>query len=153
MGQGKEVKTRTEPPTQIQERGEIFFFYRPKVERDQVHSPDDVQRLYIVLRPESGERAVETKQSPDSGKEGSHKNGGTATEGGHGVQEVDVEKEALLRFMVMGKKTLPDLSKPSTPFWGFVELVTTKVEDIKSALKGGIRDVDAGERKTGKELG
>ncbi|KAK9097680.1 hypothetical protein Syun_024725 [Stephania yunnanensis] len=132
MGQGKEVKTRTETPTEIQERGEIFFFYRPKVEREEAHSPDDVQRLYIVLRPESGERSVESKQSPDSGKEGriSHtnqtKHQGTATEGGlYGVQ---VHGD--------GKKTLPDLSKPSTPFWGFVELVTTNIEDIKSALKG-----------------
>lgn len=29
-----------------------------------------MQRLYIVLRPESGERCVEEKQAPDSGKEG-----------------------------------------------------------------------------------
>ncbi|XP_039169580.1 uncharacterized protein LOC120293867 [Eucalyptus grandis] len=36
-------------------KGEIFF-YRPKVERDAAHGADDVQRLYIVLRPESGER-------------------------------------------------------------------------------------------------
>uniref|UniRef100_A0A2K1XNQ5 Uncharacterized protein n=1 Tax=Populus trichocarpa TaxID=3694 RepID=A0A2K1XNQ5_POPTR len=60
MGQGEE------------ERGEIFFFYRPRVEKEEAHSPDDVQ-LYLVLRPESGERAVEEKQSPQSGKEGSKK--------------------------------------------------------------------------------
>ena len=56
----------------MQERGEIFFFYRPRVEKEEAHSPDDVQ-LYLVLRPQSGERAVEEKQSPQSGKEGSKK--------------------------------------------------------------------------------
>lgn len=58
----------------LQERGEIFFFYRPKVEREAAHGADDVQRLYIVLRPESGERHVEEKQDPHSGKEGSDPN-------------------------------------------------------------------------------
>lgn len=36
---------------------------------------DDVQRLYIVLRPESGERPIEEKQASDSGKEGALKSG------------------------------------------------------------------------------
>ncbi|RWR84230.1 hypothetical protein CKAN_01302400 [Cinnamomum micranthum f. kanehirae] len=70
MDQGEEVKTRDNPPVQILESGEIFFFYRPKVDREEAHSVDDVQRLYIVLRPESGERAIEEKQASDSGKEG-----------------------------------------------------------------------------------
>lgn len=81
----------------IQERGEIFFFYRPKVEKQEAHSHDDVQRLYIILRPESGEKAVEEKQNPNSGKEGGLKkplhsisgqgqsSSGTGTKGGHGT--------------------------------------------------------------------
>lgn len=94
MGQGKEVKTRPDPKVEIQEKGEIFFFYRPKVDKEEAHSPDDVQRMYIVLRPESGERAVEEKQAPDSGKEGrkKHRGGGGEVEGhqgGHG-EEVGV---------------------------------------------------------------
>uniref|UniRef100_A0A6N2LBG2 RING-type E3 ubiquitin transferase n=1 Tax=Salix viminalis TaxID=40686 RepID=A0A6N2LBG2_SALVM len=65
------------------EGGEIFFFYRPKVEKEEVHSPDDVQRLYFVLRPDSGERAVEEKQEPNSGKQGSQK-GSSSTDDHHG---------------------------------------------------------------------
>lgn len=97
MGQGKEAKTRPDPKVEIQEKGEIFFFYRPKVDKDEAHSPDDVQRMYIVLRPESGRgRSVEEKQAPDSGKEGSkhhrHGDGGQGgseekgAEGGHGKE-------------------------------------------------------------------
>ncbi|TYI40157.1 hypothetical protein ES332_A02G144000v1 [Gossypium tomentosum] len=51
-------------------------------------------------------------------------------------QEVNIEEEPLLRFIVMGRKRLPDPGKKSQTFWGFVELVTTKVEDVKDALKG-----------------
>lgn len=75
----------------MQERGEIFFFYRPKVEKEEAHSADDVQRLYIVLRPESGERSIEEKQDPHSGKEGAKIESSTGkkdknTQGGHGSQ-------------------------------------------------------------------
>ncbi|TXG69614.1 hypothetical protein EZV62_004549 [Acer yangbiense] len=140
MGQGQEHKTRTDPQLEIQERGEIFFFYRPKVGKEEAHSAEDVQRLYLVLRPESGERSVEEKQHPESGKEGlktgkSDSQGKKhAAEGGHGSQEVNIEKEPLLRFIVMGKKSLPDPSKKLRPYWGFVEMVTTKIQDVKAAL-------------------
>ncbi|CAA3000390.1 Hypothetical predicted protein, partial [Olea europaea subsp. europaea] len=115
---------REEPNVEILERGEIFFFYRPKVEREEAHGPQDVQRLYIVLQPESGERPIEQKQDTDSSQHGSS-------------QEINIEKQMLLRFIVMGRKSLPDSSsKRGRPYWGFVEMVTTKSEDIKLALKG-----------------
>ncbi|OMO49941.1 hypothetical protein COLO4_38280 [Corchorus olitorius] len=145
MGQGQEHKTRDDAQVEIQERGEIFFFYRPKVNKEEAHSVDDVQRLYIVLRPESGERPVEEKQDPHSGKEGSKGNSGEGSakdepKGGQGSQQVNIEKEPLLRFIVMGRNRLPDPRKKPQPYWGFVELVTTKVEDVKSAMEGGEYD-------------
>jgi hypothetical protein len=82
----------------VQEKGEVFFFYRPKVDKEEAHSPDDVQRMYVVLRPESvPERDVEEKQAPDSGKEGKKRKtrhggdgqgsgGAGGEEGGHGKE-------------------------------------------------------------------
>lgn len=64
-----------------QERGEIFFFYRPKVNKEEAHSADDVQRLYIIMRPESGERAVEEKQENNEVAKKESKQ-----RGGHGTQ-------------------------------------------------------------------
>lgn len=97
MGQGKEVKTRQDPQVEIQERGEIFFFYRPKVNKEEAHSVDDVQRLYIVMRPESGENPVEEKQDPLSGKEGSgdedEDDNNSSKKGGEGGHGVEVEEE------------------------------------------------------------
>lgn len=34
------------------ETGHIYFFYRPKVEHKDAHKLDDVQKLYMVLKPE-----------------------------------------------------------------------------------------------------
>jgi hypothetical protein len=89
----------------VQEKGEVFFFYRPKVGKEEAHSPDDVQRMYVVLRPESvPDRGVEEKQAPDSGKEGKKRktrhggddqgDGGGGEEGGHG-KEVHTQARSL----------------------------------------------------------
>ncbi|KAK7325348.1 hypothetical protein VNO77_29510 [Canavalia gladiata] len=129
MGQGQEQKTRPEPRVEIQERGEIFFFYRPKVSKEEAHGVDEVQRLYIIMRPESGERAVEEKQELDEGNQGPKK-------GGHGTQEVNIEEQSLFRFIVMGRKRLPDPREKSRPYWGFVEIVTTNADHVKTALRG-----------------
>ncbi|GJS54235.1 2-methylene-furan-3-one reductase-like protein [Tanacetum coccineum] len=54
------------------------------------------------------------------------------------MHEVNIEKEQLMRFIVMGQKSLPDPTskKKGGPYWGFVEMVTTNIQDIKDALKG-----------------
>jgi hypothetical protein len=40
---------------EVVEKGEIAFFYRPRVETDEAEGPGDVQRFYMVLKPEGGE--------------------------------------------------------------------------------------------------
>lgn len=157
MGQGEEAR-KDESNVEILERGEIFFFYRAKVNKEEAHSPDGVQRLYIVLRPESGEKSVEEKQGSSSGKEGAkmHESGNDEKEtrpggeGGRGDEKVDIEQQPLLRFIVMGKKSLPEPSQQrGRPYWGFVELVTTRIEDVKAALKGEEYDTNTrGHRRT-----
>nr|GEW36619.1 probable amino-acid racemase [Tanacetum cinerariifolium] len=87
-----------------------------------------VDPLDSLARPESGEKSIEVKQegSPDT------------SQGGRGAEAVNIEKEQLMRFIVMGQKSLPDPSskKKGRPYWGFVEMVTTNIQDIKDALKG-----------------
>jgi hypothetical protein len=34
------------------ERGDIFFFYRPRVDTTEVRSLEDVQRFFFILHPE-----------------------------------------------------------------------------------------------------
>ncbi|HKG41338.1 MAG TPA: hypothetical protein VKA98_04310, partial [Nitrososphaeraceae archaeon] len=38
--------------TQIIEQGDIFFFYRPKVDTEEVKDIKDIQRFYMVTLPE-----------------------------------------------------------------------------------------------------
>ncbi|HEY2319234.1 MAG TPA: hypothetical protein VGH67_13105 [Solirubrobacteraceae bacterium] len=51
------------------ERGDIYFFYRPRVNVDEVRSLDDVQRLFFVLHVDGTHRLrdiiVGTKHLPD----------------------------------------------------------------------------------------
>ncbi|KAD0968773.1 hypothetical protein E3N88_43492 [Mikania micrantha] len=127
MEQGEEVINT--PDVEIQERGDIYFFYRPKVNTEEPHSSHDVQKLYIVLRPQSGETSTHLKQQ--------EKEPPATTQAVQEEEEekVNIEKNLLLRLIIMGRKSLPDPAKRSRPFWGFVELVTTKIQDVKDALK------------------
>ncbi|KAI5055424.1 hypothetical protein GOP47_0028945 [Adiantum capillus-veneris] len=167
------------PEVDILEKGEFFFLYRPKVETDHPTSVDDVQRMYMILKPEHSKEKEEIKQSQDTGKEGAkhstddddskrkpapeHVAAGRRTtegdskvhedrkkadsagkrslspnekgkQGGEGEEKVDVHKKDLLRFIILGRKRLPDASKRSSPYWGYVDLVTTDINDIKRAL-------------------
>ncbi len=60
----------------ILEKGNVYFFYRPKVDREEAHGIEDVQRFYILLSPENkkgfrllivGEKELPEEKS--SGKE------------------------------------------------------------------------------------
>ncbi|HEV7676149.1 MAG TPA: hypothetical protein VGQ12_16585 [Candidatus Angelobacter sp.] len=56
----------------ILERGDIFFLYRPKLDVQTVRRLDDVQRFYMVLKPERKKRfrriIIGRKRLPDIGK-------------------------------------------------------------------------------------
>lgn len=41
----------------VVERGDIYFAYRPRVEQEQVHDVDEVQRLFVLLQPSRGKRS------------------------------------------------------------------------------------------------
>ncbi|KAK4837390.1 hypothetical protein QYF36_005065 [Acer negundo] len=46
-----------------------------------------------------------------------------------------------MQLKVVMAASLPDPSKKSRPYWGFVEMVTTKIQDVKAAL--GAEEYDA----------
>lgn len=50
---------------------------------------------------------------------------------------MNIEEKPLFRLLVIGKKSLPNPDHKGRPFWGFVELVTTDLDEIKTALKAG----------------
>ncbi|MDX2697348.1 hypothetical protein Sipo8835_18480 [Streptomyces ipomoeae] len=41
----------------VLERGDIYFAYRPRVEQEQVHDIEEVQRLFVILQPSDGDHS------------------------------------------------------------------------------------------------
>jgi hypothetical protein len=63
-------KHARDPNEEIVEEGDIFFFYRPRVEQEEVEGPQDVQRFYMVMRPQGAGRfraaVLGRKRLPDA---------------------------------------------------------------------------------------
>ena len=54
------------------------------------------------------------------------------------------ERPDLFRLLVIGRKKLPDPSKHSRPYWGYVEKASRNAEDFKGFLQEGERAGCAG---------
>ena len=48
--------------SEIIEHGDLFFFYRPKIDAKEVKDVEDVQRFYMVTAPEKDGKATDNKQ-------------------------------------------------------------------------------------------
>ena len=46
---------KVDKESELIEHGDIFFFYRPKVDTEEVKDIEDVQRFYMVISPEEVE--------------------------------------------------------------------------------------------------
>lgn len=76
-------RRRPRPPARpaevrVTERGDLFFFYRPRVEQDAPRGERDVQRFLVVLAPDGGERlrlvAIGRKHLPAATRLGRERN-------------------------------------------------------------------------------
>jgi hypothetical protein len=57
-----------EPAGVVREHGDIFFFYRPRIDVEELRSLEDIQRFFFVLQPDRGltrEIVIGTKRLPD----------------------------------------------------------------------------------------
>jgi hypothetical protein len=104
----QEQESRYEP--EILEYGDIYFFYRPKVDSQEVKSIDDVRRFFMVTSPE--ERATK------SDKEKIHRQ--------------------LYRLFVIGKKSLPEIrqseARSSERYWARVGGIFEKPDELTKEL-------------------
>jgi hypothetical protein len=104
----QEQESRYEP--EILEYGDIYFFYRPKVDSQEVKSIDDVRRFFMVTSPE--ERATK------SDKEKTHRQ--------------------LYRLFVIGKKSLPEIrqseARSSERYWARVGGIFEKPDELTKEL-------------------
>lgn len=65
-----------ERETEVLEEGDIFFLYRPRVEKEDPSNIGDVQRFEMVLRPHGGEKVrlliVGRKRLPETERHERH---------------------------------------------------------------------------------
>lgn len=84
--------------TDILETGDLAFFYRPRVEEEDPHGLDDVQRLQLALRPHGsgGYRllVVGRKQLPDPAAGGQDRFWGFVDDAGEDAAEVEAHLAA-----------------------------------------------------------
>jgi hypothetical protein len=91
MGQQKstaEDNTTTNSNAEILEQGDIYFFYRPKKDAEEVKGVEDVRRFFMVTAPEKRSGGGEEEEKNSS-----------------------YNKSDLYRLFVIGKKSLPEVRK------------------------------------------
>ncbi|KAI2088823.1 hypothetical protein LOZ36_002052 [Ophidiomyces ophidiicola] len=106
MQQGIAVQEK-ELPSNVLERGIIYFFFRRRVGIEQPEGVDDVARTFIVLRP----------LPPDAN-----------------LGQGPIGDDANCRLLVLPKKTLPSSARER--YMGFVEKAGTSLKAIKASFEG-----------------
>ncbi|KAJ8496125.1 hypothetical protein ONZ45_g12568 [Pleurotus djamor] len=124
------------------DRGHIYFFYRPRVEHEEAHSIDDVQKLHMLLvprppkfsQPEGGSTQADEKNSNDDEM--------TLLEPGADALPAQASSnlsEAHYRLITIGKKELPDpatKSRRGKVFWATVAAVGDDLHDLEKGMQG-----------------
>lgn len=133
-------------PSGTIERGHIYFFYRPKVELEEAHNLDDVQRFHILLVPRPPEFAQplepEDKKSEDL-EEGEMTVLSPGADAVPAPETTNTSKKPF-RLIAVGKKSLPDPEAGGGGKGGgrkqiFWATITTVGEDLHK-LEGGLEE-------------
>ncbi|KAI0828932.1 hypothetical protein BC628DRAFT_1417315 [Trametes gibbosa] len=127
------------------ERGHIYFFYRPKVELEEAHSLDEVQRFYMLLvqRPPQF-AAPDSKTGPiPRGDDDEGREMNLIESGADAVPALEPRDQSHKRFrlLVLGKKGLPNPEAGGGGKGGgrkqvFWATVSTIGEDLKKLEDG-----------------
>ncbi|KAG1749780.1 uncharacterized protein EDB91DRAFT_764759 [Suillus paluster] len=121
------------------ERGHIYFFYRPKVQREEVYSIDDVGKLQILLVPSPplvsvhGESEAQNKDA--SGADADEMNLVAQGADAAPAPEPTRKDKKHFRLIIVGKKTLPDPEcRRHAPIWATVISVGDNLHDLEERL-------------------
>ncbi|THH33109.1 hypothetical protein EUX98_g1056 [Antrodiella citrinella] len=125
------------------ERGHIYFFYRPKVELEEAHSIDDVQRFHMLLVPRPPDFSV---HSDDTKKVNDEDKMQLISEGGDAVPAPPTRNEhrKAFRLVSIGKKCLSDADTSGNAkgggrkqmFWANINTVGNDLQKLEDGLGG-----------------
>ncbi|KAI8990587.1 hypothetical protein BD414DRAFT_484111 [Trametes punicea] len=126
------------------ERGHIYFFYRPKVELEEVHSLDDVQRFYMLLVPRPPQFAAPPESSTQADGDDENQEMNLIESGADAVPAAEPKGQTKKRFrlLVIGKKGLPDPDAGGggkgggrkQVFWATVATVSDDLKKLEEGL-------------------
>jgi hypothetical protein len=95
MARNRDHRSSPETAVHVLEHGNIYFFYRPKVEAQAVKGVDDVQRLYMILSPHGKHSyrliIVGEKRLPAVTRGGDRKSWGFIEKVAHQAEDVEDE--------------------------------------------------------------
>ncbi|KAF9229058.1 hypothetical protein BS17DRAFT_742669 [Gyrodon lividus] len=106
------------------ECGHIYFFYRPKVQHEDVHSLDDVKNFHILLVPRPPEFSVHSEEMT------------LIPEGADVVPASEMKDQPKKRFrlLTIGKKRLPEAEGGHEIFWASVTAVGDDLHMLERGL-------------------
>ncbi|KIJ54371.1 hypothetical protein M422DRAFT_775501 [Sphaerobolus stellatus SS14] len=146
----KEVDVHLRTPTDekfqkqfgILERGHIYFFYRPKVGKEDVEDVDDIANFSFLLVPRPPKE--DSKDEYDS-KDPKVRGGSAAPE-----PAPQTEPNEFFRYIVMGKKHFPKTESKHEVFWASVVDVGEDVTKLDEGLSEQVYQTKTrGERHKG----
>ncbi|KAG2154622.1 hypothetical protein DEU56DRAFT_897708 [Suillus clintonianus] len=119
------------------ERGHIYFFYRPKVQREEVHSINDVSKLHVLLVPSPSQLSVhgESGSKDVSGADADEMNLVAQGADAAPAPESTNKEKKYFRLIIVGKKKLPDPEhEKHAPIWATVISVGDNLHDLEERL-------------------
>ncbi|KAF9375023.1 hypothetical protein CPC16_000944 [Podila verticillata] len=119
----EEEDAKIESGYRVLEKGLVYFFYRQKVDVDHASSPEDVQRLYLLLSPDEAIGRLKTAEtSKEYSASKSSKN----------------DDKAHHRLVIIPRKSLPKkgqkYNQPGSRNWAFVDIASPDLSVIKKSL-------------------
>ncbi|KAF9524264.1 hypothetical protein CPB83DRAFT_861504 [Crepidotus variabilis] len=127
------------------ERGHIYFFYRPRVMVEEVHSIDDIKNFHMLLVPRPPDFAISQSnkkgaKKPESFAEGELK---VLEQGADAVPASDdaTSTRKRYRLVTVGKKKLPDpegedsgSTRRKETFWATVTACGENLQELEKGL-------------------
>ncbi|KAF4604991.1 hypothetical protein EYR40_003774 [Pleurotus pulmonarius] len=122
------------------ERGHIYFFYRPRVEMEEAHSIDDVQRLHMLLVPRPPKFSVFDGEKPKLDRDDTEDVDMAVLQEGADAVPAKATRDTFekhYRLITIGKKELPHpggTSRRGRVFWASVTAVGDDLHLLEKGL-------------------
>lgn len=109
---------------EVLETGNIYFLYRPRIQEEQPEGMEDIQRFYVVLKPEGGKNyrlmVLGRKRMPEIG--GHERNWGFVNRVTGSAKEIEQELgPAAYETKTRGKRELPAARPAGEGVYAFVQ--------------------------------